>query len=243
MNNPIPDTSVPSQGHGGSWRRRVAKIALTLIALLVLYLAFEIGRNSAGYSVLAAVHERDVLRNEIQLLKGDNHVLQTRVVELQTINAGHAHAVQVVTRTIARLQAKIARQSEKLAFYRGVVEPGAPPIGLRVGEVLLTPGKRPDHYHFHISLLRTDRPDGEVSGTVSVTADGNGPGGTTLDNQALTGHATLLKYQFRYYQEFKEDLVLPPGFTPAHLTVTVRSSRRNVAPLIQAYPWSAVAVP
>ena len=238
-----PSLPPASQAHGAVWRTRALTTALALGALLVLYLAFEIGRNTAGYSILAAMHERDVLRNEIALLKSDNRALQTRVVELQTINAGHAHAEQVVTRTIAQLQAQIARQSEKLAFYRGVVAQGAPPIGLRVGEVLLSPGKRPLHYRVDISLLRTGRPDGEVSGTVGLSAGGEGPGGATLGNQLLTGKRADLKYRFRYYQEFKEELVLPPGFKPAHLTVTVRSSRSNIAPLIQTYPWNAVSVP
>ena len=236
--NPLSDP----EAHGGLRHRPAFKVGLALGALALLYVAFEIGRSSAGYSVFAAMHEQDVLHNEIALLKRDNRALQVRVVELQTLNAGHAHAERMVTRTIAQLQAQIARQSEKLAFYRGVVAQGAPPIGLRVGEVLLSPGKRPLHYRVDISLLRTDRPDGEVSGTVSLTADGRGPGGTTLGNQALLGKPTL-QYRFRYYQEFKEDLVLPPGFSPAHLTVTVRSGHPNVAPLIQTYPWSAVSVP
>lgn len=235
---PLPDP----EAHRGLQHRRAVKAGLALGALALLYVAFEIGRSSAGYSVFAAMHEQDMMHNELALLKRDNRTLQARVVELQTLNVGHAHAERMVTRTIAQLQAQIARQSEKLAFYRGVVAQGAPPIGLRVGEVLLSPGKRPLHYRVDVSLLRTDRPDGEVSGTVSLTADGRGPGGTTLGNQALLGKPAL-QYHFRYYQEFKEDLVLPPGFSPAHLTVTVRSGHPNIAPLIQTYPWSAVSVP
>ena len=241
MNSPEPLPE--AAGRGPLWRRRAARAGLALGALLVLYASFEMGRYTAGYSVLAAIHEHEVLRGDIAALKRTNRALQARAVELQTINAGHAHAEQVVTRSIAQLQAQIARQSEKLAFYRGVVAQGAPPIGLRVGEVLLSPGKRPLHFRVDISLLRTDRPDGEVNGTLSFSADGQGPGETSLTNQVLTGKSADLRYRFRYYQEFKEDLVVPPGFRPTHLTVTVRSSRPNIAPLIQSYPWSAVSVP
>ena len=241
MNSPEPLPE--AAGRGPLWRRRAARAGLVLGVTLVLYASFEVGRFTAGYSVLAAIHEHTVLRGDIAALKRANRALQARAVELQTINAGHAHAEQVVTHTIAQLQAQIARQSEKLAFYRGVVAQGAPPIGLRVGEVLLSAGKRPLHFHVDISLLRTDRPDGEVSGTLSFSADGQGPGETSLSNQVLTGKRANLRYRFRYYQEFKEELVVPPGFRPTHLTVTVRSSRTNIAPLIQSYPWSAVSVP
>ncbi len=241
MNQPAPATD--SDERRRPWQRRSMRIGLALGAAVVLYLAFEIGRFSAGYSILAALHEHDVLRGQIAALRGNNRALQAHVVELQTLNAGHAHAEQVVTRTIAQLQAQIARQQEKLAFYRGVVAQGAPPVGLRVGEVLLSAGKRPLHFHVDISLLRADRPDGEVSGALSFTVEGQGPGETTLGNRTLTGKPTDLKYRFRYYQEFKEVIVLPPGFRPLRLTVTVRSSRTNIAPLVQSYPWSAVSVP
>ncbi len=241
MNQPAPATDPDERRR--QWRQRTVRTGLALGAAVVLYLAFEIGRFSAGYSILAELHEHDVLRGQITALRGDNRALQAHVIELQTLNAGHAHAEQVVTRTIAQLQAQIARQQEKLAFYRGVVAQGAPPVGLRVGEVLLSAGKRPLHFHVDISLLRADRPDGEVSGALSFAVEGQGPGQTTLSNQTLTGKPTDLKYRFRYYQEFKEDIVLPPGFKPLRLTVTVRSSRTNTAPLVQSYPWSAVSVP
>jgi hypothetical protein len=50
-------------------------------------------------------------------------------------------------------------------------------------------------------------------------------------------------YDFRYYQELDQDVVLPADFRPEHLTVQVSSSRKDVAPLTQTFPWSAVVVP
>lgn len=239
MNDPTtPPEPVP---RAARWRRRATKVGFALLGVLVLYLAFEVGRYTAGYSIFAARRERDVLRTEVKVLKRDNHLLQSRAEQLQTVNVGHSHEEQVVTHTIAHLQARIARQREKIAFYRGVVAHGAPAIGLRVGEVLLSAGKHPRHVHVDISLLRADRPDGVVSGTVSLSVGGRA--GTTLDDRSLsTAHAPL-KYRFRYYQELKDVLVLPPGFKPAHLTVTVRSHRHDIAPLTQTYSWSDVSVP
>ncbi len=224
-------------------RRRAVRIGGALGAALALYLAFEAGRFAAGYSIIAAVRERDALQDTIVRLKHDDLALQAHLAALQTVTAGHAHEEQVVTRTIADLQAHVARLSEKVAFYKGVVARGAPAIGLRVGEVLLSTGRRARHYHVHMSLLRADRPDGVVSGTVSLTVDGIGPGKATLDNRALTGSSAGIRYQFRYYQELQANLALPPGFKPTHLTVTVRARHAHVAPLIQTYPWDVISVP
>lgn len=205
--------------------------------------AAERTRLAAGYSIIAAAREQDALHDTITRLEHRERALQAQLVEVQTVNAGHAHEVQVVTRTIADLQSRVARLSERLAFYKGVVAQGAPPIGLRVGEVLLSTGRRARHYRVRMSLLRTDRPDGVVSGTVSLSVDGVGPGGAKLDNRTLTGSAMGIPYRFRYYQELQEGLVLPPAFKPTHLTVTVRASHAHIPPLIQTYPWNAISVP
>ena len=238
-------TTDPVQGAGvcPPPRRRAARIGRALGAALALYLTFEAGRFAAGYNIIGAVRERDAQQATIVRLEHAERALQAQLLELQTVNAAHAREAQVITRTIADLQAHVARLSETLAFYKDVVAQGAPPIGLRVGEVLLASGRRAGHYRLHLSLLRADRPDGAVSGTVSVSVDGVGPGRATLDNRSLTGSSTGMRYRFRYYQELREDLVLPPGFKPKYLTVTVRARHAHIAPLIRAYPWDVIGVP
>ncbi len=246
----MPSSSVdriPGEPPAGTkWARlppTAARTILGIAVLIVLYLVFEAGRYAAGYDVISAMHERTRLTADNGRLKAANRSLQARVVELQTLDAGHRREDEVVTRTLSELQGQIARQAEKLAFYRGVVAQGTPPIGLRVGEVRLSPGKLPLHFIVNISLLRADRPDGTVSGTLSLSVLGQGPDGATLPDPVLTGARSGLAYHFRYYQELTESLVLPPGFKPSQLTVSVRSSRKDIAPLTQTYPWSAISGP
>lgn len=242
-----PSPSPPQEpGPDLRWTRlrcTARKIGVALGVLLALYGVFETGRYVAGYSIVSALHERTRLRSDIARLKASNRALRAHVIRLDTLDAGHRHEVEVVTQTISDLQARISRQALKLAFYRNIVARGTPPIGLRIGEVRLSSGKRPLHYVVNISLLRADRPDGSVSGTVKLSIDGQGPDGTTLSDRVLTGQRSDLAYRFRYYQEIQEHVVLPPGFKPARLTVTVQSHRQDIAPLTQTYPWSAISSP
>ena len=245
MSSPEP-LSVPppdSRSKREPLRPTAARTIAGIVAALILYLAFEAGRYMAGYNVISAMHQRAELTDDIARLRAAKRALQAQVVGLQTLNAGREREDEVVTRTISALQGKIARQAEKLAFYRGVVARGTPPIGLRIGEVRLSSGKLPLHFMVNVSLLRADRPDGNVSGTVDLSVDGQGPDGTRLSNLLLTGNRSDLSYRFRYYQELREDVVLPPGFKPARLTVTVRSSRKDIAPLSETYLWSAISAP
>jgi chorismate mutase len=227
-------------------RRLVLTVTLVVMGVVGLYAAFELGRYSAGYNIVSALRERAQLGSTITRLKAANTGLHARIIELDTVNAGQAREDQVVSRTIGDLQAQVARQTEELAFYRAVVAEGAPAIGLRVGTVRLSAAKPAGQFVVHISLVRAGKTDGMTSGTVSLAVDGQDSGGkvTTLDNQALTGAGTAdVPYDFRYYQELEQTVALPAGFHPAHLTVEVSSSHKNVAPLAQSFPWSAVDVP
>jgi len=227
------------------WRTAMM-VTLVVLGLVGLGVAFELGQYRAGYNVIAAMRSRARLEGSLNRLEDTNRSLQARIIGLETVNAGHAREDQVVARTIGELQAQVARQTEELAFYRAVVAEGAPAIGLRVGTVRLSSTKPAGHFLAHVSLVRAGKTDGMTAGTVSLTVDGQGAGGrpVTLDGQALAaGGAASVPYSFRYYQDLEQTVTLPPGFHAEHLTVKVSSSRKDVAPLTQTFPWSAVIVP
>jgi hypothetical protein len=231
--------------HAPLWRT-ILTVTAVVLGLVGLGVAFEYGQYRAGYSIVDAMQEHTRLQSSIDHLQAANRTLQARIIELETANAGHAREDQVVGRTIGDLQAQVARQTEELAFYRAVVAEGAPAIGLRVGTVQLSSAKPAGHFVVHVSLVRAGKTDGMTTGSVSLTVDGQGTGNkpVTLDSQALAaGGAATVPYDFRYYQELDQTVVLPPDFHPEHLTVQVSSSRKDVAPLTQTFPWSAVAVP
>lgn len=228
-------------------RRLILTVTAVFLAIVGLAAAFEFGQYRAGYNIASAIQERARLDGDIRQLKANNTGLQGRIIELETMNAGHTREDQVVARTIGDLQAQVARQTEELAFYRGVVAEGAPAIGVRVGTVRLSATKPAGHFLVHVSLVRAGKTDGMTTGSVSLAVDGQEAGGkpVTLDSQALAagGAASDAPYDFRYYQDLEQTVSLPPGFRPEHLTVQVSSNRKDIAPLTQTLPWSAVLTP
>lgn len=231
--------------HAPMWRTILA-VTLGVLGLVGLAVAFELGQYRAGYNILDAMKDHAALQSSIRRLQDANRGLQAHIIELETADAGHAREDQVVTRTIGELQAQVARQTEELAFYRAVVAQGAPAIGLRVGTVRLSSAKPAGHFLVHVSLVRAGNTDGMTTGSVSLAVDGQAAGGKpmTLDSHALAVDGEdSVPYDFRYYQELDQTVVLPPGFHPEHVTVQVGSSHKDVAPLSQTFSWSAVVVP
>jgi len=146
---------------------------------------------------------------------------------------------------MGELQAQVARQSQELAFYRGVVAQNANTLGVKIEQLRITLGKRPATFTVHMSLVRSGRADSEASGTVHLSLDGTYDGSArTLDLAALSGgQVRELRYNFRYLQNFDQELAVPLAFKPGQLVVEVQSSHHDVAPLSQTFLWTVEASP
>lgn len=226
-------------------RRIILIVAVALLALFALYVIYELGRYNAGYDRLSVAQQRTEKEVEIERLEKTNHELRTKLAELDTIRIGRSREQAEVSRTIGDLQAQVARESQDLAFYRGVVTQGTAEIGVKIGQVRISPARTPGQFTLHLALVRSGRADNVVTGIVDLTVDGTSDGSDTpLDLSALTlGRQHERPFNFRFYQNFDQEIVIPPGFKPEHLAVEVHSSRKDVAPLVQTFLWSPEPAP
>jgi hypothetical protein len=211
-----------------------------LVGVFAMYVIYELGRYDAGYDRQAAAQQRTELEVRIEHLEKDNRELRTRLAEADTIRAGRAREQAEVARAMGELQAQVARQSQELAFYRGVVAQNANTPGVKIEQLHITAGKRPATFTVHMSLVRSGRADGAASGTVHLSLDGSSDGhARSLDLATLSGgQQRELRYNFRYLQNFDQDLSVPLAFKPEQLVVEVQSSRHDVAPLSQTFLWT-----
>jgi len=227
-------------------RRILVASATLLIGAFALYVIYELGRYNAGYDRQAVAQQRTELEVQIEHLQNDNRALRTRLAELDTIATGRAREQAEVARSMGDLQAQVARQSQELAFYRGVVGQGAATIGVKIEDLRIRATPQPGVFVAHMALVRSGRSEAVAAGTLQLSVDGdlNGGGEKTLDLATLTsGRQHELRYDFRYFQDVDQELTIPSGFRPAHLVVDVHSSRRDVTPLSQTFLWSVEASP
>jgi hypothetical protein len=75
---------------------------------------------------------------------------------------------------------------------------------------------------------------------VHLSLDGTSDGhARSLDLATLSGGLQReLRYNFRYLQNFDQDLSVPLDFKPEQLVVEVQSGRHDVAPLSQTFLWT-----
>ena len=242
-----PQPSLVVRPHAPA-RRIVFTAAISLLVLFALYVIYELGRYNAGYDRLVVSQQRTELEVEIEHLEKSNHELRTKLAELDTIRIGRSREQAAVARSIGDLQAQVARESQELAFYRGVVSQGAAAeIGVKLGQVRISPGHKAGQFTVHIALVRSGRADNVATGTLELIVDGSSGSKSddvTLDLAALTfGKQHELPFNFRFYQNFDQDVTIPTGFRPEHVAVEVHSSRKEVAPLVQTFLWDAQPTP
>jgi hypothetical protein len=243
MRSPDARSSLVIKAH--SPKRRLIFIGVaTVLVLFAMYIVYELGRFNAGYDRLEAAQQRTELEVEIERLGKTNRELRTQLAELDTIRIGRAREQAEVTRTIGELQAQVARQTQELAFYRGIVAQSATAVGVKVQQLRITPGKQAQRFAVHVALVRTVRPDTVAVGSVSLSVDGTTADGktTTLDLTTLTpGKQKELPFNFRYFENLDQDVALPAGFHPEKVAVEVRSNKKDVAPSSQSFLWSVDA--
>ncbi|RYZ68491.1 MAG: hypothetical protein EOP08_00445 [Proteobacteria bacterium] len=221
-------------------RRYVVFGGATLLGLLLLYVAFEAGRVRADAQGLAAQAELEQLGASYTELEAANRELRLRIATQETSEVAQGRERTEVQRTIGELQAQVARQSQDLAFYRGIVgdKTQGPPV--RIQQFRVTKGSDPRRFLLRLVLGRPVRPDDVVNGTIGITVEGSqGESPATLDLAALTLPDTVreLRFNYRYLQTFEQAIVLPEGFRPARSTVEIRLGRKGAEPLRQTFLW------
>ena len=216
-------------------RTLLLRTAALLIGLFALYVFFEFGRYSAGFDRASASQQRTDLLQVIAGLNGQIQALHAQVAQLQTLQAGAAREHEEVGQELAELQAQIDRDRQDLAVYRGVIAPASSGTALQVQQLRITTGDAPNHFVAHLTLMQAGKPDATVTGDVSLRVSGLFNGATSFVD-ALGGPPKGV-VNFRYYQAEEYQIVLPEGFAPASVAVTLRDGRGNGTEATQNFPW------
>lgn len=215
--------------------------ALGVIALLggagIAWAAFELGQVRAGHSRFAAMEREAGLRAELAEIRRVNTQLGEQVALLETDGKVKAEAYKTVEQQLSDLQAEIQKQSEDIAFYRGIV--GDQTSGLRVQDFGLFPGAGPGDFSVRLVLAQALRNGRRVSGTVELAVQGERDGHTMvmrLGELSVDG-PDRLSFSFRYFQNLEAALRLPSDFAPQSVTVRVRPKGKGTEPVEASFDW------
>ena len=213
-------------------RWRIAMIAVALVALL--YGGFELGRRTAGYSIVNAMVDGMDLRRRNRELDEKNRALERRVATAELGQRVDRQAQSDAQRMMSELQAETSRQQQELQFYRGLVARQFGAGTLQVQELRIR-AEEERRYRVLITLVQAATREAVVTGTVTLTIEG--PEGKMLAlAEVEPDQRRELPFSLRFFQQIEVLIELPVDFEPASLHVEYKLGR-NAEPVRQSFPW------
>lgn len=210
-----------------------------VVAVMLLYGIFELGRFAAGYSTIAQIRQDRSRNKDLRVLQQDNERLRSMLAAMELARNVDGKAYADVAKNLADLQDRLLKQGEELAFYRGIVSPEDGIGGLRVQRLEILPGEAAGHFLLRIVLLQSMRQEAVAAGRLKLQIEGTRGSDPATLSLAEAGAAVRandqLPFKFRYFQNLEQEIVLPPDFEPR--TVNVELITPKLAPVRKSYPW------
>jgi hypothetical protein len=114
---------------------------------------------------------------------------------------------------------------------------------LRVQDFELLTGDEVSSFSLRLVLAQAMRASQRISGSVELRVEG------VQDDKPLTlglaelgvddeQRKSLAGFSFRYFQNLEADLVLPEGFAPTRVIVTLRPKGSRAKPLEKTFDWA-----
>ena len=222
-------------------RRAVLLGVAVLLGTMLLYGSFELGRYDAGFRVVDSVRGALAASARIRKLEVENDLQREQLAAADVARRVDREGYKNVEQSLGEMQNRIARLSQDLSFYRGLVQPDSP-VHVKVQQMQILPESTVGAYRLKFVLVQTgNKPDSMVAGSTVLTIDGllRGKPLTLSYAQVTPNHRAGLAYSFRYFQDYDEPVQVPPGFEPTRIGVEIHSGRDAIHSFRQAFVWRA----
>lgn len=223
----------------------VKRISLRLILLLsvigLVYAAYWYGERQGIGEERELISERNRLQRELTQTISREDSLRQRVAVLENAAFVDKEAVDGVRQSNRELSDRIAELEEEIALYQGIMSPSVNSAGLTIQEVTLTTTPADNRFRFKVMLTQVGNNTNYLRGFVGINILGVQNGEVTaypLKELSSEIDDVDIKFRYRYFQDFKGELVLPEGFTPDQIQVIAQSVGNKSSRVEKAYDWS-----
>lgn len=208
------------------------------------YLSYELGRYRSGYSLLDVNRKTETLEQTVAEQAATIEELRRQQAILETSRDIDRETYAQVESNLKQQERRIQAQEEELAFYREIISPTDGVAGLKIQSLQIQAADSEQHHLLRLMLVQAMVHNRTVAGTVRVSVAG------TLDDElaefglgelVAEGRAEDLAYEFRYFQSFEKELVLPAGFEPDTVDVEIWPVEPRGEPVTQTFRWALVS--
>lgn len=199
--------------------------------VMVLLVCFIVGRYFAVDEQNEAIDRAKWLETELD--KFERAYKQTNeelVMQIQTAKVDDQSRQQLVE-TVKRLQEAHYKLESELSFYRKIMAPEKDQQGLTLTEFSVARSSSTANPRFKLVLTQAGKQEQFLKGQLELSVSGklNGVQKKYSFNELGDYQSKDFKFQFRYFQNFEGELLMPEGFVAevANLKAKTSGLREN----------------
>jgi hypothetical protein len=194
--------------------------ALAALAVLIVFaLGVAFGRGVGLPNGLAA---------RARALAAHNTELQSQMQSLQQQHKTDATTLDALRTTMASRDSELQTLKQQQAFYAKLIGIDGDRSGLGVHSIALTPVPGTAAWNFVATLVNTAENADSARGTLTLSVEGvrNGKLVTVAwPELAGTGAKGGVAYAFKFFQQVRGSFMLPKGFLPNRIDITLHPER------------------
>jgi hypothetical protein len=213
-----------------SRRRWIRRGAWTLGALVVFVLGIAVGRGLGFPNGLEARARR---------LTTQNAALQDQIQSLQQQQQTTSTALAALKQSLGDRDSELQKLKQEQAFYSKLIGIDSDRSGLGVHGIAVTQVSGTDAWNFVTTLVNTAKNADAARGTLTLAVEGvRGGKLATLNWTDLAGPGAKdgVPFAFKFFQQVRGSFVLPKGFVPNRVVITLRP--KGGATVTRRLAWS-----
>ena len=219
-------------GRGRAWR-----IVLGLAWVATVAVAWYLGGRHAAPAFGLTRDALEQAEATGARLEGELGAARDQLSRLERSEQVARTAAESLQQTLREREDEVASLRADLAFYQRLVGGSAPRQGLTVHEFKLRPIADSGGYDFDLTLLQNLKQGAITKGNAILSVEGVRDGklaAVQWDELHQQRGAPGQTYSFRYFQQLDGNVMLPHGFTPQRVKVTLNGEDAAVE---QAFDW------
>ena len=219
------------------WSMRLLSVCLILGGIAGSYfLGFREGTSLD----MEAIMERDSLRVDLAEVVRSSGEYRQQLTDLELGSEIDRHANEDVRAKVIDLKAQVAGLEEEISFYKALMSPSGNKRGLTIGSVNILASNIPRRYQYKLVLQQLATQHQPLKGYLNVNIVGRQAGQlVTLSMKDINDELTdeNIKLDFKYFQNFSGELLLPEGFEPKSIELLAKSTGKNAVSVEEKFDW------
>ncbi len=213
----------------------VLQYGLTAAAAVLIVLGglglYEYGESVAGFNAQAASHAKTKADAKIFHLHREIRRMQASLSVSKRSLQTDAVAYKDLAAALKRSDQQVMSLREKLGFYHAILGASHKAAGVSIDKFHLV--RKAKVWHYNLVLIQSLAFQRWVYASVRFTVQGQ-IAGHSSDVYYPSLVDTPLTVHFKYFSDTRGRLVMPAGFIPQRVIVTVAATGHTIK---QAYPW------